>query len=98
MPPVETREDIRRVHQRLDDFQKDFREFTNEVSATMAEIKTKIDAMPIQPKQPCIFFEKHLEEHKDTARSWKHAAISGTVKVVITAIVGAFCYFFGTKQ
>jgi len=40
----------------------------------------------------------HIKEHRESGRTWKRVLIGGIVRIACTAIIGAFCYLWGTKK
>ncbi len=82
-----TKDDINRIHDRLDP-----------IAENLAEIRATLKLMPKTPKQPCTYLDSHLTEHKATTNTWKTFFIRATVDVVKMALVAIATYFFVKKN
>ena len=80
-----TKDDINRVYDKLEP-----------MARSITQIETKLEMMVI-PKQPCVFLETHLEEHKDTQKTWKSSFTRAVVDVIKMGVVAIITWFFVKK-
>lgn len=92
-----TRQDIARIHERLDAMQVT----STATQVAVARIEEKLQHIPEIPPRPCSFFEAHIAEHAETKRSlndWRTNGIRLAFDFLKMAIVAVLTYFFLGKR
>ena len=96
-----TKEDIAEVHKRIDLVNVTM----TEVKVSMAEIKTTLSFQPKMPDRPCEYqvdlkkdFDGHLDDHKETKKTWQKPIVRTVIDLVKMAIVALVTWLFLRKN
>ena len=98
MPNGVTKEDLNRVHERIDDLAKAIAG----MAVHVAQIATTLENLPPLPRRPCTWhrqlrrqFDDHIADHEETIRDWRQAVIRAVVDVLKIAFVAGMGLIIG---
>lgn len=89
-----TKEDINRLHERIDPLY----DAMTKMSVAVERLATIIELMPRPQPRPCEDLKTHLADHKENVKSWKSAIIEKIVGVAAMMIIGLFMYWLGDRK
>ncbi|HPS54027.1 MAG TPA: hypothetical protein PLP05_00370 [Sedimentisphaerales bacterium] len=68
------------------------------ISESVTRIETQLSLLPPQPKRPCEFLDKHIEDHNENKRTWYSSLVGSGVDMLKMAAVAVITYFFMKRQ
>ena len=89
-----TKEDIQRVHERIDNLN----EAMTKMSVAVERLATTIELMPKPQPRPCEELRVHLDKHAENMKNWKSAVIEKVVSVAAVIIIGLFIYWLTNQK
>ena len=86
------KQDITRLHQRIDSLQTDTFDKLDEHQDCLTDIKISVATISEQIKhfptgRPCEQLKEHLNNHRDTAKTWKNGGINLVWKLIEVAAI-----------
>lgn len=85
-----TREDISKVHSRLDDLVEE--QTLSRIA--IGKIETHLKLMPAPKPRPCKELQDHIETHKESRRLWQKPIVGMLIHLIELGLVAVVTWYF----